>query len=108
MKCHSHFFFSPGNVFITYSLDTSSEMVPFVDFLTKQGFRPAVSNFILSRKRQRNALKTNNFLLTSVNVICQIDILDSPVRRMDINKWKDTYLKDVGGDHDENLILWIF
>ncbi|XP_074548563.1 E3 ubiquitin ligase TRAF3IP2-like [Halichoeres trimaculatus] len=52
------------NVFITYSLDTSSEMVPFVDFLTKQGFQPA------------------------------IDLFDSPIRRMDINKWKDSYLKD--------------
>ncbi|XP_034530209.1 adapter protein CIKS-like [Notolabrus celidotus] len=52
------------NVFITYSLDASSEIVPFVDFLTKQGFRPA------------------------------IDIFDNPVRCMDINKWKDSYLKD--------------
>lgn len=32
-----------GNIFITYSSDVSSEMMPFVDFLTKQGFRPAVS-----------------------------------------------------------------
>ncbi|KAM9341150.1 uncharacterized protein ABDE67_014835 [Symphorus nematophorus] len=52
------------NVFITYSLDISSEIVPFVDFLTKQGFRPA------------------------------IDLFDNPIRRMDINKWKDNYLKD--------------
>nr|XP_046269135.1 uncharacterized protein LOC124072048 isoform X2 [Scatophagus argus] len=52
------------NVFITYSSDASSEIVPFVDFLTKQGFRTA------------------------------IDIFDSPVRRMDINKWKDSHLKD--------------
>ncbi|CAJ1073339.1 uncharacterized protein LOC109987580 [Xyrichtys novacula] len=52
------------NVFITYSLDASAEIVPFVDFLTKQGFRPA------------------------------IDIFDNPIRRMDINKWKDSYLKD--------------
>nr|XP_040055725.1 E3 ubiquitin ligase TRAF3IP2-like [Gasterosteus aculeatus aculeatus] len=28
------------NVFVTYSLDVSSEIVPFGDFLTKQGFRP--------------------------------------------------------------------
>ncbi|XP_029981825.1 adapter protein CIKS-like [Sphaeramia orbicularis] len=52
------------NVFITYSSDTSSEMIPFVEFLRKQGFRPA------------------------------IDIFDSPIRSMDINKWKDSYLKD--------------
>ncbi|XP_020494350.2 E3 ubiquitin ligase TRAF3IP2-like [Labrus bergylta] len=58
------------NVFITYSSDVSSEIVPFVDFLTKQGFRPA------------------------------IDIFDSPIRRMDINKWKDSYLKD-----PSNLII---
>ncbi|XP_070776824.1 E3 ubiquitin ligase TRAF3IP2-like [Enoplosus armatus] len=52
------------NVFITYSSDISTEIVPFVDFLTKQGFRPA------------------------------IDLFDNPFRRMDINKWKDSYLKD--------------
>ncbi|KAK0136062.1 Adapter protein CIKS [Merluccius polli] len=39
-------------------------MVPFAEFLTKQGFRPA------------------------------IDIFDNPIRRMDINKWMDSYLKD--------------
>ncbi|XP_023256737.1 adapter protein CIKS-like isoform X1 [Seriola lalandi dorsalis] len=58
------------NIFITYSSDVCSEMVPFVDFLTKQGFRPA------------------------------IDIFDNPIRRMDINKWKDSYLKD-----PSNLII---
>ncbi|KAL4623987.1 adapter protein CIKS-like [Arapaima gigas] len=52
------------NVFITYSVDTAPEMVPFVEFLTTYGFRPA------------------------------IDIFDNPVRRMDINKWMDSYLKD--------------
>ncbi|XP_053291301.1 E3 ubiquitin ligase TRAF3IP2 [Pleuronectes platessa] len=52
------------NIFITYSSDVCSEMVPFVDFLTKQGFRPA------------------------------IDLFDDPVRSLDINKWKDRYLKD--------------
>ncbi|XP_041828481.1 E3 ubiquitin ligase TRAF3IP2-like [Melanotaenia boesemani] len=52
------------NVFITYSSDVSSEMVSFVEFLTKQGFRPA------------------------------IDLFDNPIRCMDINKWSDTYLKD--------------
>ncbi|XP_035023079.1 E3 ubiquitin ligase TRAF3IP2 [Hippoglossus stenolepis] len=52
------------NIFITYSSDVCSEMVPFVDFLTKQGFRPA------------------------------IDLFDDPIRSLDINKWKDRYLKD--------------
>ncbi|KAE8290100.1 Adapter protein CIKS Connection to IKK and SAPK/JNK Nuclear factor NF-kappa-B activator 1 [Larimichthys crocea] len=52
------------NIFITHSSDLSSEIVPFVDFLSKQGFRPAT------------------------------DIFDNPIRRMDINKWKDSYLKD--------------
>ncbi|KAG7224086.1 hypothetical protein INR49_019821 [Caranx melampygus] len=58
------------NIFITYSSDVCSEMVPFADFLTKQGFRPA------------------------------IDIIDNPIRRMDINKWKDSYLKN-----PSNLII---
>ncbi|XP_035530279.1 adapter protein CIKS-like [Morone saxatilis] len=58
------------NVFITYSLDVSTEIVPFVDFLTKQGFRAAV------------------------------DLYDNPIRRMDINKWKDSYLED-----PSNLII---
>ncbi|XP_078134334.1 E3 ubiquitin ligase TRAF3IP2-like isoform X4 [Sander vitreus] len=52
------------NVFITYSSDISSEIGTFVDFLTKQGFRPA------------------------------IDVFDNPIRRRDINKWKDGCLKD--------------
>ncbi|XP_029316350.1 uncharacterized protein LOC115027271 [Cottoperca gobio] len=52
------------NVFITYSSDVSSEMVPFVDFLTKQGFQPT------------------------------IDIFNNPFRHTDTNKWKDSYLKD--------------
>ncbi|KAF3845027.1 hypothetical protein F7725_008190, partial [Dissostichus mawsoni] len=60
------------NIFITYSSDISSEIVPFVDFLTKQGFRPAVRYFLST----------------------QIDIFDDPIRRLDINKWKDSYLKD--------------
>lgn len=32
-----------GNVFITYSVDTASEIIPFVKFLSDQGFEPAVS-----------------------------------------------------------------
>ncbi|XP_028808981.1 adapter protein CIKS isoform X2 [Denticeps clupeoides] len=52
------------NLFITYSVDTAEDMRPFVNFLTAQGFRPA------------------------------IDIFDDPIRRMDINKWMDSFLKD--------------
>ncbi|XP_036398904.1 adapter protein CIKS [Megalops cyprinoides] len=52
------------NVFVTYSVDSASEIVPFVEFLTNQGFRPA------------------------------IDIFDNQVRSMDINNWMDSYLKD--------------
>ncbi|KAG7465817.1 hypothetical protein MATL_G00157800 [Megalops atlanticus] len=52
------------NVFVTYSVDAASEIVPFVEFLTNQGFRPA------------------------------IDIFDNQVRSMDINNWMDSYLKD--------------
>ncbi|XP_029609367.1 adapter protein CIKS [Salmo trutta] len=52
------------NVFITYSVDTAREMFTFVKFLIDQGFKPA------------------------------IDMFDNPVRRMDINKWMDHYLKD--------------
>ena len=36
--------FLAGNIFITFSVDTASQMVPFTEFLTTQGFRPAVSN----------------------------------------------------------------
>ncbi|XP_036928061.1 E3 ubiquitin ligase TRAF3IP2-like isoform X4 [Acanthopagrus latus] len=68
MFWESHFgtvlLYKQRNVFITYSSDVSSEIVPFVDFLTKQGFRTA------------------------------IDIFDNPIRRMDINKWEDSHLKD--------------
>ncbi|XP_044024432.1 E3 ubiquitin ligase TRAF3IP2 [Siniperca chuatsi] len=52
------------NVFITYSVDTANEMIPFAKFLTAQGFKPA------------------------------IDIFDDPVKRMDITKWMDKYLND--------------
>ncbi|XP_063078454.1 E3 ubiquitin ligase TRAF3IP2 [Engraulis encrasicolus] len=52
------------NLFITYSIDTAEEIPTFVSFLMTQGFRPA------------------------------IDIFDDPVRRLDINKWMDSYLKD--------------
>ncbi|XP_061109493.1 E3 ubiquitin ligase TRAF3IP2 isoform X1 [Conger conger] len=52
------------NIFVTYSVDTASEIVPFVEFLTNHGFVPA------------------------------IDIFDNPIRRMDITKWMDSYLKD--------------
>ncbi|KAK9534352.1 hypothetical protein VZT92_009398 [Zoarces viviparus] len=52
------------NVFITYSSDISAEIALFGDFLTKQGFRPA------------------------------IDIFNNPIRHIDINKWNDGSLKD--------------
>lgn len=34
---------SPGNLFITYSVDAARDMWPFVKFLTNHGFRPVVS-----------------------------------------------------------------
>ncbi|KAL7388837.1 hypothetical protein ABVT39_021478 [Epinephelus coioides] len=52
------------NVFITYSVDTAEQIIPFVKFLTDQGFDPA------------------------------IDIFDNPVRRMGITKWMDRFLND--------------
>ncbi|XP_070782119.1 E3 ubiquitin ligase TRAF3IP2 [Enoplosus armatus] len=52
------------NVFITYSVDTANEMIPFAKFLTAQGFKPA------------------------------IDIFDDPIKRMDITKWMDKFLND--------------
>ncbi|KAL2081947.1 hypothetical protein ACEWY4_021765 [Coilia grayii] len=52
------------NLFITYSIDTAKDIPTFVSFLMTQGFRPA------------------------------IDIFDDPVRRLDINKWMDSFLKD--------------
>jgi len=33
----------PGNVFITYSMDTANDIIPFIGFLINQGFNPAVS-----------------------------------------------------------------
>ncbi|XP_076872794.1 uncharacterized protein traf3ip2a [Brachyhypopomus gauderio] len=51
-------------VFITYSVDTATEMIPFVKFLIHHGFRPA------------------------------IDIFDHAIQQMDMNKWMDSYLKD--------------
>lgn len=51
-------------LFITYSSDTAEEIIPFVKFLTDQGFRPS------------------------------IDIFDNPLRRMGITKWMDSFLDD--------------
>lgn len=39
-----HCFYFTGSVFITYSIDTASEIIHFVKFLTDQGFEPAVSS----------------------------------------------------------------
>lgn len=52
------------HVFITYSVDTAEYMLPFVKFLTNQGFKPS------------------------------IDMFDDPIRRMSINKWTDSFLND--------------
>ncbi|KAL0967343.1 hypothetical protein UPYG_G00251060 [Umbra pygmaea] len=51
-------------VFITYSVDVASEMFTFVKFLTDQGFKTA------------------------------IDIFETAVLSIDVNKWMDSYLKD--------------
>ncbi|XP_028295518.1 adapter protein CIKS isoform X1 [Gouania willdenowi] len=52
------------NVFITYSVDTANDMFPFTKFLIDQGFRPA------------------------------IDLFDNAIRRLDVTKWMDSFLKD--------------
>ncbi|XP_028254004.1 adapter protein CIKS [Parambassis ranga] len=51
-------------LFITYSVDTAEDMLPFVKFLSDHGFKPS------------------------------IDLFDSPMRRMGINKWMDGFLND--------------
>ncbi|XP_062292960.1 E3 ubiquitin ligase TRAF3IP2 [Scomber scombrus] len=52
------------NVFITYSVDTAREMIPFTKFLSDQGFKPV------------------------------IDMFQSTVRAMGITRWMDRYLND--------------
>lgn len=91
-----------GNVFITNSSDITSEIVPFVDFLTKQGFRPAVSNYLFTQKSLKSPFHIS---LTALSLISQTDLCDNPMRCMDINKWKDSYLKDVSEYHSYNLIV---
>lgn len=106
----------PGNIFVTYSVDTALEMVPFVDFLTKQGFRPAVSDlvelfqwtvvcyclflYLLIVDRARGQFHLLSFfyilnVMAALVLFSQIDLFDNQIRRMDINKWMDSYLKDV-------------
>lgn len=52
------------HVFITYSVDTAEEIIPFITFLTSHGFKPSIDKF------------------------------DDPIRRMSINKWMDSFLND--------------
>nr|XP_046229481.1 E3 ubiquitin ligase TRAF3IP2 isoform X2 [Scatophagus argus] len=52
------------NVFITYSVDTAQQIIPFVKFLNDNGLRPA------------------------------IDIFENPVQIMGITKWMDRFLND--------------
>ncbi|XP_028293362.1 adapter protein CIKS-like isoform X2 [Gouania willdenowi] len=52
------------NLFLTYSSDLSSEIPPFVDFLTKQGFR------------------------------VDIDLFENPVSSKDAHNWNHSYLRD--------------
>lgn len=100
-----------GNVFVTYSSDISSEMLPFADFLTKHGFRPAVSYFLLTqktneKKQNKPWIKLFKVHLQPPTLISQIDIFDNPVRCMDINKWKDRHLKDVSESAVISSVVW--
>ncbi|XP_008304759.1 adapter protein CIKS [Stegastes partitus] len=52
------------NVFITYSMDTAEDILIFVNFLISQGFNPA------------------------------IDMFESPIQRLGITKWMDSFLND--------------
>lgn len=85
-------FLLAGNLFITYSMDTVNEIIPFVKFLTDQGFEPAVSPISLVSDSLSVTLHTNTHTLP---VPWQIDIFDNPIRRMDTTKWMDRFLKDV-------------
>ncbi|XP_069017920.1 E3 ubiquitin ligase TRAF3IP2 isoform X1 [Embiotoca jacksoni] len=51
-------------VFVTYSVDIAEDIIPFIRFLTDQGFKPS------------------------------IDIFDNPIRRMGITKWMDSFLNN--------------
>ncbi|KAG7511329.1 hypothetical protein JOB18_047078 [Solea senegalensis] len=68
------------NVFITYSSDVCSEILPFVDFLTERGFRPAIDIFGDSIGRMDIKWKDNHLTDPSNLIIIAI----SPKYKADI------------------------
>lgn len=56
-------FLLAGNLFITYSMDTVNEIIPFVKFLTDQGFEPSVSPISLASDSLSVTLHTNTHTL---------------------------------------------
>nr|XP_057946236.1 uncharacterized protein LOC131140112 isoform X2 [Doryrhamphus excisus] len=65
------FLLLPGNIFITYSSDSSTEMMALVDVLSKHGFRPAVGTVDQTFKD-----------------------VDQTFTDVDHTKWEDSFLKD--------------